>query len=119
MGNDTEYRLAIQIFTRDIARALRVSRKIDVGVVTINSSRCRDNQSSFRGVKESGFGHTGGQYSVKEFMESKTIKINMKYDNQVRLQKNKAEGLRQQATNSEYRFVAITQCYTLTLGNGT
>lgn len=118
MGNDTEYRLAAQIFTRNIARALRVSRKIDVGVVTINSGGRGDNQSSFKGVKESGLGRTGGWYGVKEFMESKTIKINMKYDNQVRLQKNKAEGSRQQATNSEYRFVTITQCYTLTLGNG-
>jgi aldehyde dehydrogenase (NAD+) len=43
MGNDTEYRLAAQIFTRDIVRALRVSRKMDVVVVTINSSGRRDN----------------------------------------------------------------------------
>lgn len=80
MGNDTEYGLAAQIFTRDIARALRVSRKMDVGVVTINSGGRGDNQSSFGGVKGSGLGRIGGWYGVKEFMESKTIKINMQYD---------------------------------------
>jgi aldehyde dehydrogenase (NAD+) len=81
MGNDTEYGLAAQIFTRDIARALRVSRKMDVGFVTINAGGIGDNQSSFGGVKGSGLGRIGGWYGVKEFMESKTIKINMKYDN--------------------------------------
>jgi aldehyde dehydrogenase (NAD+) len=80
MGNDTEYGLAAQIFTRDIARALRVARKMDAGVVTINSGGIGDNQSSFGGVKGSGLGRTGGLYGVKEFMESKAIKINMKYD---------------------------------------
>lgn len=80
MGNDTEYGLAAQIFTRDIARAIRVSRKMDVGVVTINSGSRGDNQSSFGGFKGSGLGRTGGLYGVKEFMEPKAIKINMKYD---------------------------------------
>ncbi|KFZ24418.1 hypothetical protein V502_01104 [Pseudogymnoascus sp. VKM F-4520 (FW-2644)] len=80
MGNDTEYGLAAQIFTRDIARAIRVSRKMDVGVVTINSGSRGDNQSSFGGVKGSGLGRTGGWYGVKEFMAPKSIKINMKYD---------------------------------------
>lgn len=78
MGNDTEYGLAAQIFTRDIARAIRVSRKMDVGVVTINSGGIGDNQSSFGGMKGSGLGRTGGWYGVKEFMEPKSIKINMK-----------------------------------------
>lgn len=80
MGNDTEYGLAAQIFTRDIARALRVSRKMDVGVVTINSGGIGDNQACFGGMKGSGLGRTGGWYGVKEFMEPKTIKINMRYD---------------------------------------
>jgi aldehyde dehydrogenase (NAD+) len=46
LGNDTEYGLAAQIFTRDIARAIRVARKMEVGVVTINSGGRGDDQSA-------------------------------------------------------------------------
>jgi aldehyde dehydrogenase (NAD+) len=80
MGNDTEYGLAAQIFTRDIARALRVSRKMEAGIVSINSGSMGDLQSPFGGVKGSGHGRTGGLYGLKEFMQCKTIKINMGYD---------------------------------------
>jgi acyl-CoA reductase-like NAD-dependent aldehyde dehydrogenase len=80
MGNDTDYGLAAQIFTRDIVRALRVSRKMDAGVVTINSGGIGDKQSAFGGAKGSGLGRIGGWYGVREFMEPKTIKINMKYN---------------------------------------
>jgi len=80
LANDTEYGLAAQIFTRDIARAIRVARKMEAGVVTINAGGIGDLQSAFGGTKGSGHGRTGGWYGVREFMESKTIKINMKYD---------------------------------------
>ncbi|KAB5522986.1 putative aldehyde dehydrogenase [Coniochaeta sp. 2T2.1] len=80
LANDTEYGLAAQIFTRDIARAIRVARKMEAGIVSINSSGIGDNQAPFGGTKGSGHGRTGGLYGVREFMESKTIKINMHYD---------------------------------------
>ncbi|KAH7159424.1 Aldehyde/histidinol dehydrogenase [Dactylonectria estremocensis] len=56
MANDTEYGLAAAVFTRDIARAHRITRKIKAGTVWINNSQTVDPRVPFGGFKQSGIG---------------------------------------------------------------
>ena len=75
MANDTSFGLAASIYTSDIARALRVARKIEAGMVTINSSTAVDINTPFGGIKGSGIGREGGKYGLMEYLEPKTINI--------------------------------------------
>jgi acyl-CoA reductase-like NAD-dependent aldehyde dehydrogenase len=62
MANDTEYGLMAGVFTRDINRALRVSQKIESGVVGINCISVMNTQVPFGGKKASGYGREFGEY---------------------------------------------------------
>lgn len=75
MANDTDYGLYASIWTKDVAKALRVAGKIEAGVVTINKAFGFDTNSAFGGWKGSGVGREGGHYGLKEFLQVKTIKI--------------------------------------------
>ncbi|KAL6821652.1 aldehyde dehydrogenase [Trichoderma sp. SZMC 28015] len=76
-ANDTEYGLMAGVFTRDINRALRVSARIDSGVVGINCVSMMHIQAPFGGKKASGIGREFGEYALRAFTEPKTILINM------------------------------------------
>jgi len=77
MANDTEYGLMAGVFTKDISRALRVSSRIDAGVVGINCVSYMNVQAPFGGKKASGIGREFGEYALRAFTEPKTILINM------------------------------------------
>ncbi|CEJ94346.1 Putative Aldehyde dehydrogenase mitochondrial [[Torrubiella] hemipterigena] len=77
MANDTEYGLTSGVFTRDIARALRVSAAIESGVVGINCVSVQNMQVPFGGKKQSGVGREFGEYALRLFTEPKTVLINM------------------------------------------
>ena len=77
MANDTEYGLYASIYSRDVAKALRVAGKIEAGTVSINKRFQLDLNSAFGGWKGSGLGREGGSYGLKEFLQEKTIKISM------------------------------------------
>lgn len=65
------------IYTGDIARALRVAGKIEAGTVGINSAFATSPQTPFGGVKQSGYGRESGVEGLKEYLQPKTIHINM------------------------------------------
>ncbi|WP_310296035.1 NAD-dependent succinate-semialdehyde dehydrogenase [Rhizobium sp. BE258] len=73
-ANETEYGLAAYVYTRDIARGLRVSSGIEAGMIALNRGLVSDPAAPFGGVKQSGLGREGGQHhGIAEFMEAKYI----------------------------------------------
>ncbi|KAM6521755.1 hypothetical protein FALCPG4_011461 [Fusarium falciforme] len=77
LANDTEYGLMAGVFTKDINRALRVSPRIESGVVGINCISVMKLQAPFGGKKASGIGREFGEYALRGFTEPKTVLINM------------------------------------------
>ena len=75
IANATRYGLASGVWTRDLARALRVSKAIQAGTVWVNTYRAVACQSPFGGTKESGFGRERGEAALDEFTTSKNVMI--------------------------------------------
>lgn len=76
VANDTEYGLAAAIFTKDIARGLRLAKRIESGICHINGPTVHDEaQMPFGGVKASGYGRFGGKAAIDEFTELRWITI--------------------------------------------
>jgi succinate-semialdehyde dehydrogenase/glutarate-semialdehyde dehydrogenase len=73
LANATEYGLAAYVFTRDLARGLRVCRRIETGMVGLNRGLVSDPAAPFGGTKQSGLGREGGAQGVLEFLEAKYI----------------------------------------------
>jgi len=71
MANDTHYGLASYIYTRDIARAMRVFEKLRFGIVGINDINPTAAAAPFGGMKESGLGREGGREGIAEYLETK------------------------------------------------
>ena len=76
LANDTEYGLSAAVFTRDIARGLRVARRIKSGICHVNGPTVHDEaQMPFGGVKASGYGRFGGRAGVDAFTELRWITV--------------------------------------------
>ena len=73
IANDIEFGLAGYIWTNDSGRAMRLARKIEAGMLWINSENNRNLPSPFGGVKMSGIGRDGGDYSFDFYMETKNV----------------------------------------------
>jgi succinate-semialdehyde dehydrogenase/glutarate-semialdehyde dehydrogenase len=71
MANDTPYGLAAYFFTRDLARAFRVSEALEFGIVGVNEGLTSTELAPFGGVKESGLGREGSHHGIEEFLEMK------------------------------------------------
>ncbi|HEY0648777.1 aldehyde dehydrogenase [Phenylobacterium sp.] len=76
VANDTEYGLSAAVFTRDIARGLKVARQIQSGICHVNGPTVHDEaQMPFGGVKASGWGRFGGKAGIAEFTDLRWITI--------------------------------------------
>jgi len=76
LANDTEYGLSAAVFTRDIARGLKVARQIKSGICHVNGPTVHDEaQMPFGGVKASGYGRFGGKAGIDAFTELRWITI--------------------------------------------
>jgi acyl-CoA reductase-like NAD-dependent aldehyde dehydrogenase len=76
VANDTEYGLSAAVFTRDVARGLRVARRIQSGICHINGPTVHDEaQMPFGGVKASGWGRFGGKAGINEFTDLRWITL--------------------------------------------
>jgi acyl-CoA reductase-like NAD-dependent aldehyde dehydrogenase len=73
IANDTIYGLSGSIWTRDGARALRVARALETGVLSINSNTSVRVSTPFGGFKQSGLGRELGPYALEHYTECKTV----------------------------------------------
>ncbi len=73
LANDTPYGLSGSVWTRDGARALRIARAIDAGVLSINSNTSVRVSTPFGGFKQSGVGRELGPHALDHYTEVKNV----------------------------------------------
>jgi succinate-semialdehyde dehydrogenase/glutarate-semialdehyde dehydrogenase len=74
-ANDTEYGLVAYLYTKDLSRGLRVSEKLDFGMIGLNRGLVSDPAAPFGGVKQSGLGREGAHEGLMEFLETQYISV--------------------------------------------
>ncbi|MBC9732467.1 NAD-dependent succinate-semialdehyde dehydrogenase [Nocardioides marmotae] len=74
-ANDTEYGLASYVYTRDLARTIRMAEALDFGMVGINTGLISNPAAPFGGVKASGFGREGGFEGIEEYLETTYVAL--------------------------------------------
>lgn len=72
-ANDTRYGLAANIYTRDLSRAHLIARRLQAGIVWINTHGLNDPSAPFGGFKESGWGREVGLEGFMNYTETKTV----------------------------------------------
>lgn len=75
IANDTEYGLSGSIWTRDLSRALRISRALESGTLSVNTNSSVRYWTPFGGVKQSGLGRELGPDAIDAFTETKNVYI--------------------------------------------
>jgi succinate-semialdehyde dehydrogenase/glutarate-semialdehyde dehydrogenase len=76
IANDSEMGLTGYVFTGDLARGLRVSERLEVGMVGLNRGLVSDPAAPFGGVKQSGLGREGSHEGIDEYLETTYVATN-------------------------------------------
>jgi succinate-semialdehyde dehydrogenase/glutarate-semialdehyde dehydrogenase len=74
-ANHTEYGLVAYLYTKDLSRGMRVSEKLDFGMIGLNRGIVSDPAAPFGGVKQSGLGREGAHEGMMEFMETQYVSV--------------------------------------------
>ena len=74
-ANNSPYGLAAYVFTGSLSKAIRVSEKLEYGIIGLNDGLPSVAQAPFGGFKESGLGREGGHYGMDEYLEVKYVSI--------------------------------------------
>jgi succinate-semialdehyde dehydrogenase/glutarate-semialdehyde dehydrogenase len=75
LANDSDFGLGGSIFTKDVARGMRVASRIETGMMFINNIDWADADLPFGGVKSSGYGRELGDMGIQEFVNKKLVRI--------------------------------------------
>jgi len=75
MANATEYGLVSYVFTRDLARTIKLAEALEFGMVGVNTGLVSNAAAPFGGVKASGFGREGGFEGIEEYLETTYVAI--------------------------------------------
>jgi succinate-semialdehyde dehydrogenase/glutarate-semialdehyde dehydrogenase len=75
-ANNTEYGLVAYLYTGDLSRGMRVTEKLDFGMVGLNRGLVSDPAAPFGGTKQSGLGREGAQEGMQEFLETQYVSVN-------------------------------------------
>ncbi len=73
LANDVQYGLTGYLWTCDVTRAFRFTDRLDAGMIWVNSENVRHLPTPFGGVKNSGIGRDGGDWSFDFYMETKNV----------------------------------------------
>lgn len=73
IANDVDFGLAAGVWTKDMGRAIRMSERLKVGTVWINTYRAVSYTSPFGGFKRSGLGRESGVEAIKEYLQVKSV----------------------------------------------
>jgi succinate-semialdehyde dehydrogenase/glutarate-semialdehyde dehydrogenase len=76
LANDTEYGLVAYVYTGDLAAGLRVTERLEAGMVGLNRGLVSDPAAPFGGVKQSGIGREGGHEGMLDYIELKYVATN-------------------------------------------
>jgi succinate-semialdehyde dehydrogenase/glutarate-semialdehyde dehydrogenase len=74
-ANDTEFGLVSYLYTENVTRALRVSERLESGMVGLNTGLVSNPAAPFGGIKQSGLGREGGSVGIEEYLETKYVAI--------------------------------------------
>ncbi|MGK5083550.1 aldehyde dehydrogenase family protein [Bdellovibrionota bacterium FG-1] len=77
LANDTEYGLAAAVWTKNVTRAIRVTRELRAGIIWVNTYHPTYNELPWGGYKQSGNGRELGLYGIEEYLETKQVNINL------------------------------------------
>ena len=77
MSNDNEYGLAAAVWTNDVKKAMSTAQALRAGIVWINDSQPAPTEMPWGGYKQSGIGRELGKQGVEDFLESKSVYLNL------------------------------------------
>jgi succinate-semialdehyde dehydrogenase/glutarate-semialdehyde dehydrogenase len=81
-ANRSLYGLGAYVFTRNINRTFRMAEQIEVGIIGINDPLPAAIEAPFGGIKESGYGRESGAAGLNDFVEERTVSIQLMDDPQ-------------------------------------
>jgi succinate-semialdehyde dehydrogenase/glutarate-semialdehyde dehydrogenase len=74
-ANATEYGLASYVYTRDLARTIRLAESLEFGMIGVNTGLVSNPAAPFGGVKQSGFGREGGFEGIEEYLDTTYVAL--------------------------------------------